>query len=169
MNAEALYHDHSNLLASRAWNWARKTGQEFSDCLSVCHEAFMEAVAAFVPGRGSKFSSFLATCCNQKLNDFVTKYDRPGEFDQDSLPGRNVLFSSLAVREMLETIEGEVKELALIILEAPEEVLNELHGRKASRATLRHAVTRIMWTRGWSRHRVRCAMFELDKAVEAIR
>lgn len=82
---DKLYHDNANLIHKRAWSWARRTGRDWCDCMGVCHEAFMEAVRYFDPTRGAKFSSLLATCCNQSLTHYCKRTDLPSaeEYDPD--------------------------------------------------------------------------------------
>ena len=74
---ESMYRNHEPLLLERAWSWAKGTGRDVKDMLGVCHEAFMECVAVFDRKRGAKFSSLLATICNQRLWKYCRKVDVP--------------------------------------------------------------------------------------------
>ena len=162
---EKLYDDHINLIRKRAWVWSNRTGVQFEDLLSIGHACFMYCVQNWDSGRGAKFSSLLATRCNQRMAEYTLKMPPTvHETDDDRVTSHYCLPDQLAMfMDDLTVLSEEAKAVVDILLNAPNDVWKCLHGRRATKIRLRRALREACYANGQKTEDTDKGFKELDR------
>jgi len=111
----------------------------------------MQATESFDPAQGKQFRPYLQSMVHNRLIEWAMKYDLPP--DPETSPELTTDIpdprKTLMVKEWLAGLSEECREVAMIILNGPAEVLELGTGMivpKAVRGALRHHLR----ARGWS-------------------
>lgn len=129
---ERLWESHSRMVYQSAWRVWRKTGgaADIEELISVAQFAFTNAVRAFDPDRGNAFSSFLVPYVYGMLHNHLR--DAMKHSSETCLENADTASSpdcerAVEFRGILAMLEGDAKHLADLVLDAPPEVLENIH------------------------------------------
>lgn len=166
MTIEEQYEAHERLIYERAWYWSKKTGRDDADLLGICHAAFMETWERWQPDGGAKFSSLLATLCNQRIMGYLKRIDEVLDTGEDELYSEAPsVYALLSWKETLEALGPLARDCVTALLESPGRIYEAANGSIATPTNLRQALRRVLWRDGWEEEAVDIAFAELKKTV----
>ncbi len=146
-----LFEQHDLLLRKLSHQCASRCGRPENEVYGQACYLFMQATESFEPERGKKFTNYLHSIVHNRLIEWAMKYDLPPDPETTPEPITHIPDprKALIVKEWIAGLSEECREVAMIILSGPAEVLDLGAGRivpKAVRGALRHHLR----AKGWS-------------------
>ena len=148
---ERAYNQYQPLLHKLSHQCAGRCGRPEDEVYGQACYLFMQATESFDPAQGKQFRPYLQSMVHNRLIEWAMKYDLPP--DPETSPELTTDIpdprKTLMVKEWLAGLSEECREVAMIILNGPAEVLELGTGMivpKAVRGALRHHLR----ARGWS-------------------
>lgn len=162
-----LYAKYEPLLHHLSHQCAGRCGRPEDEVFGQACWLFMQAASTRRDDKG-KFGTYLYSVVRNGLADWGVENDLPPE--THSTPAEPVTTitpsRSLEIKEWVEALSSECREVALMILNGPAEIL-EFGGGNLRKITAR-SVTRYLISRGWGWKRTRRTLRDLKEAVAAM-
>jgi DNA-directed RNA polymerase specialized sigma24 family protein len=174
LEIEQAYKQYDKMLHKLSHQCAGRCGRPEEDVYGQACFLFMQATTTYRPGRGA-FGTWLYTCIKNGLATWGIKMDVPRQLPADWRPGlvatndpvttltpdRQLMF-----KDWLANLSEECREVALIILSGPAEVLEI--GTGGCRKITARMIKTYLRGRGWTYPRIWQTMRELKQQVQNI-
>jgi len=164
-----LYEEHKGILISRA-NYYTTSGHVFDDLLSEANANFVRAFDTWDHER--PFKTWLYVCVNSGLLKFIKRNQAPRhepEFpliNADTAVTRVNPFREICVREEIQNLSEEAREIVQIIIDGPADTLNIVGGEPPRK--IRGLLLAYLRACGWTWPRIWRAFGEIKVAVAAM-
>ena len=162
-----LFTKHEKMLHKLAYQCARRCGREEPEVFQQACLIFMRATSSYNPARAG-FGTYLWMMVHNCLIEWAKRNDLPPENGEvpevthDLNPRR-----TLELKEWLEELSEECREVAKIILSGPSEVL-DLTGQTLCPKAVRGALVRHLRSEGWHWSKVWRTMRKMKTAVSEL-
>lgn len=163
---EQAYVQHDALLHKLSHQCARRCGRPERDVYGQACYLFMMATSEYDPVLG-EFGTYLFSFIRNGLVDWGRENDLP--VDPICVPEHATTLDparSLEFKDWLADLSEECREVALIILNGPAEIL-EFNGGNLHKITAR-AISKFLRSRGWGWVRIWRTLRDLKAAVAAM-
>jgi len=163
------FEQHTALLHKLSHLYANRCGRPEKDVFQQACYLFMQATEGFIPERGVKFVTYLYPCVQNGLIDWGKKNDLPP--DPVTIPDQMALTptpdKALMMKEWIEDLSDECREVAMIILNGPAEVLDIplTAGKKIIMGALRR---HLRETKDWSWPHIWNVLRETKRSVASL-
>ena len=165
---EQAYDQYDRLLHKLSHHYASQRGRREEDCYGQACWLFMQATSKYKPG-GIKFSTFLYTYVRNGLGNWTWGMRNDTPPDPEHLPEQTATLTpdrQLMFKDWLANLSEECREVAMIILNGPAEVLEI--GTGGCRKITAGMIKAYLRGRGWTYPRIWQTMRDLKEAVRTI-
>jgi len=165
----AQFEQYTPLLHKLSHRYANRCGRPEKDVFQQACYLFMQATESFDPERGAKFGTYLYPCVQHGLIDWSKENALP--LDPETIPDQMAEAPSpdkaLMVKEWIEGLSDECREVAMIILNGPAEVLDIplTAGKKIIMGALRR---HLRETKAWSWPHIWNVLRETKRSVATL-
>ena len=168
--ATILFTKYTPMLHKLSHHCATRCGRPEEEVFGQACYLFMQATRTFDSSRNASFGTHLFTCVGRSLQDWARKYDLPQ--DPNELPDKadeSVADprKAMIVKEWLENLSQECREVAMIILNGPAEVL-DLSASNSARVVRGALWSFLRRKKKWSRPLIWRTFREMKKEVATL-
>jgi len=171
-NANHQYTLHRWIILNMADGFAKKTGHDIEELLSIGNSVFMYCYKSWKHDKG-RFSTWLCTCLRTKMIDHVRKNDKPLTTSNREAPDLTRLSDThfeghprhnLYAKEMGYSLTTEAKFVIGVLLSDPCLLLN-LKGTETPKH-VRGALRRFLEKAGWTQEQIWSCFREIRTALK---
>lgn len=148
------YEKYQLLIIERACSFNRSTGYDVEDLISQGNLIYCQVKNTHQNKRGVKFSTFLYTCLNNGLRNYIkknNKYIKTTELTEKLMTKSGLLNKKSEARcnflHVLTSLSNEAKHVIEIIIKSPMELL-QLNGTEKPKA-IRGKLYKHLRSKGW--------------------
>lgn len=163
---EQAYNQYQPLLHKLSHQCASRCGRPEEEVYGQACWLFMRAVSTYKPGK-CKLGTYIYAVVRNGLIEWGRKMDLPPDpTDMPEASTKQTPDKALAIKDWLENLSEECREVATIILTGPAEILE--FGNGNLRKITSSSIIKYLLSRGWSWPKARRTLRDLKTAVASL-
>ena len=165
VDIDQTYQTYKNLIYKSIHTFLKTHGGDFDELLSICHEAFMEAVRTHQESQSS-LGTWLWNMTQWKMLSLLNQKQPPTipiDHCAHKIPCRKDTAAEWA--DFLEGLSDDAKYITAAALDTPFEVLEAARAKGRRPISVRLTIRAACKAAGWQHKRIRNAFAEIRKAL----
>lgn len=172
--ASDTFKDVEKLILQRCHAFHRMYGGDFEEIVAVANLKYVEAYKAWKPGKGTKFSTFVAMCVNRRLQVLAKTYRKHKRLGGVSIDyqGSEIELESTRERTEVDQLKDSLSDLGRfvvnLIIEQPDEMREMIDSKGGKPNSVTKVVKDYLYSLGWSKDKVLGVWSEITRHMQAV-